>query len=53
LRTGRVLDASARIKATRGEVRACLIRSVLLYPFPGAWAALGAGRPAARLPTRA
>lgn len=37
LRVGNILDASERIKATRAEVRWLMLRSLLLYPFPGAW----------------
>jgi farnesyl-diphosphate farnesyltransferase len=34
------LDPDRRIKISRGEVRGLLARSVLLYPFPGAWRGL-------------
>jgi farnesyl-diphosphate farnesyltransferase len=37
LRAGNVLDAARRIKVSRGEVRQLVLRSVLLYPWPGAW----------------
>ncbi len=37
LRVGNVLDARQRIKVGRGEVRSIMTRSLLLYPFPGAW----------------
>lgn len=37
LRTGNVLDAGRRIKVSRGEVRNIVLRSVLFYPWPGAW----------------
>jgi farnesyl-diphosphate farnesyltransferase len=37
LRTGRVLDPQQRIKANRATVRNMRLRSVLLYPWPGAW----------------
>ena len=37
LRVENVLDDSKRIKVTRAEVRCILLRTVLLYPFPGAW----------------
>jgi farnesyl-diphosphate farnesyltransferase len=40
LRVGNILDAGTRIKATRGEVRWLMLKSLLLYPFPGAWHAL-------------
>ncbi|MEW6306034.1 MAG: phytoene/squalene synthase family protein [Verrucomicrobiota bacterium] len=37
LRTGRVLDASQRIKTNRSEVRGIIIRSILLLPFRLRW----------------
>jgi farnesyl-diphosphate farnesyltransferase len=37
LRSGNVLDGQRRIKASRGRVRTLMLRSVVLYPFPGAW----------------
>jgi farnesyl-diphosphate farnesyltransferase len=37
LRSGRVLDPSRRIKVGRPRVRSILCRSVLYYPWPGAW----------------
>lgn len=37
LRREPILDSSHRIKVTRAEVRSVMLRSVLLYPFPGAW----------------
>ena len=39
LRGGRVLDPATRIKISRGDVRAVIFRSVLLYPFEGSWRA--------------
>ena len=39
-----VLLPGKRIKASRGEVRSLLLRSVLLYPFPGVWDRLFHGR---------
>lgn len=37
LRTGRILDAARRIKVPRSEVKWMMLRSVVSYPFPGAW----------------
>ncbi|HHY86528.1 MAG TPA: squalene/phytoene synthase family protein [Verrucomicrobia bacterium] len=37
LRSANPLDARQRIKITRSEVRSILLKSILLYPFPGAW----------------
>ena len=37
LRAGNALDAARRIKVSRGQVRQIMLRSVLLYPLPGAW----------------
>jgi farnesyl-diphosphate farnesyltransferase len=37
LRTGNVLDSERRIKVPRSEVKWILLRSLLSYPFPGAW----------------
>jgi farnesyl-diphosphate farnesyltransferase len=37
LRTGRVLDPAKRIKIGRNEVKRLILRSVLAYPWPGAW----------------
>ncbi len=37
LRTANVLDAAQRIKVSRTQVRQFMLRSVLLYPWPGAW----------------
>lgn len=37
LRGGNVLDPQQRIKVSRGEVRGILLRSIVSYPFPGAW----------------
>jgi farnesyl-diphosphate farnesyltransferase len=37
LRNGNVLDPQQRIKISRGGVRGILLRSILSYPFPGAW----------------
>jgi farnesyl-diphosphate farnesyltransferase len=45
LRSGNVLEPEHRIKISRGEVRGIIMRSVVFYPFPGAWRGLGT-RPA-------
>ncbi|MDB6124883.1 MAG: Farnesyl-diphosphate farnesyltransferase [Pedosphaera sp.] len=37
LRTGNVLDPQQRIKVSRPEVKRLILRSVLAYPWPGAW----------------
>jgi len=37
LRTSNVLDPQQRIKITRLEVKALILRSVLFYPWPSAW----------------
>ena len=37
LRSGNALDAAQRIKVSRREVKRLMLRSVLLYPWPGAW----------------
>jgi farnesyl-diphosphate farnesyltransferase len=37
LRHENVLDDSRRIKVSRPEVRALIVRSILLYPWPAAW----------------
>src|SRR5213075_1652540 len=37
LKAESVLDPERRIKVTRGEVRGIISRSVILYPFAGAW----------------
>lgn len=37
LRHERILDGSRRIKVTRAEVRNLILKSLFLYPFPGAW----------------
>ena len=37
LRTGRVLDPAKRLKVGRSEVKRLMLRSVLAYPWPGAW----------------
>lgn len=39
LRGGRILDSATRIKISRGDVRAVIFRSVILYPCDGAWKA--------------
>jgi farnesyl-diphosphate farnesyltransferase len=39
LRQENMLDANRRVKVSRPEVRSLILRSVLLYPFPGAWEA--------------
>ena len=40
LRAGKVLDPHQRIKASRGDVRKVLWRSVVRYPWPRAWKAI-------------
>ena len=37
LRAGNVLDPGQRIKVSRPEVNRLILRSVLYYPWPGAW----------------
>lgn len=37
LRCGNVLDAEHRLKISRSEVKRLMLRSVLGYPWPGAW----------------
>jgi len=37
LRSGRILDPAQCIKVPRNEVKWMMLRSVLSYPFPGAW----------------
>jgi farnesyl-diphosphate farnesyltransferase len=37
LRAGNVLDPEHRIKVSRPEVKRLILRSVLYYPWPGAW----------------
>jgi farnesyl-diphosphate farnesyltransferase len=37
LRSQNVLEADRRIKISRAEVRALVVRSILRYPFSGAW----------------
>ena len=37
LRAGNVLDPESRIKVSRPEVNRLILRSVLYYPWPGAW----------------
>jgi farnesyl-diphosphate farnesyltransferase len=37
LRAGNVLDPDRRIKVSRPEVNRLILRSVLYYPWPGAW----------------
>jgi farnesyl-diphosphate farnesyltransferase len=37
LRTRNVLDSQQRVKITRPEVRALILRSVFYYPWPSAW----------------
>jgi farnesyl-diphosphate farnesyltransferase len=44
LRSAPVLDAQKRVKVTRSEVKKLMLRSVLLYPFPG-WKKLVRARP--------
>lgn len=47
LRTAPILDPSRRTKISRREVRGVVVRSVLWYPWPGAWSRLpeGCGSP--------
>ncbi|MDB6019082.1 MAG: Farnesyl-diphosphate farnesyltransferase [Pedosphaera sp.] len=37
LRSGNVLDPERRIKVSRPEVKNLMLRSILSYPWPGAW----------------
>jgi farnesyl-diphosphate farnesyltransferase len=37
LRERNALDAAQRIKISRARVRNLILKSVLLYPVPGAW----------------
>lgn len=37
LRTGKILDPEKRIKVSRSKVRKLRLRSVVLYPWAGAW----------------
>ncbi len=37
LRTANVLDENQRLKVSRSEVKLLMLRSVVLYPLPGAW----------------
>jgi farnesyl-diphosphate farnesyltransferase len=37
LRTGNAFDPERRIKISRRKIRQLMLRSVLLYPWPGAW----------------
>jgi hypothetical protein len=37
LRLENVLEAERRIKISRAEVRALVLRSILRYPFSGPW----------------
>ena len=37
LRLANILDASQRVKISRGAVRTLILGSMLRYPFPGAW----------------
>jgi farnesyl-diphosphate farnesyltransferase len=41
LRTGNVLDPTARIKISRGEVRGIIFSTIARYPFRSAWESLG------------
>ena len=43
LRGGNALDPEQRIKVSRQEVRRIVLRSVVLYPLPGAWERMVAG----------
>lgn len=48
LRAGNALAPARRIKVSRRQVRRFILRSVLLYPWPGAWEKLlPAGKPVA------
>jgi len=38
LRAAKVLEAQNRIKASRSRVRTLMVRSIVLYPWSGAWA---------------
>jgi hypothetical protein len=37
LRAAGVAELQQRVKVSRGEVRAILLRSILAYPVPGIW----------------
>ncbi len=37
LRTANILDPQLRVKVSRAEVRALILRSLLYYPLPGRW----------------
>jgi farnesyl-diphosphate farnesyltransferase len=48
LRAGNALDPAQRVKVSRRRVRQLMLRSVLLYPWPGAWEKMAsAGKPVA------
>lgn len=48
LRAGNALDPAQRIKVSRRHVRRLILRSILLYPWPGAWEKMiPAGKPVA------
>jgi hypothetical protein len=42
LRAGNPLDPERRIKVSRRRVRQLMLRSLLLYPWRGAWEKMGA-----------
>ena len=48
LSAGNPLDPSHRIKVSRRQVRHLMLRSVLLYPWPQAWAKMGGKAVASR-----
>jgi farnesyl-diphosphate farnesyltransferase len=41
-REANILDASQRVKVSRGEVRSIVARTIFLYPVPSAWQRLAA-----------
>ncbi len=46
LRRANVLDPAQRVKVSRGELKGMMARSILWYPWPGRWRALGqSGQP--------
>lgn len=48
LRAGNALDPAQRLKVTRRQVRKLILRSLLLYPWRGAWEKMvAAGKPVA------
>jgi farnesyl-diphosphate farnesyltransferase len=50
LRAGNALDSERRIKVSRRQVRRIMVRSVLLYPWTGAWERMMPARKAVASP---